>query len=73
MSRVNGPDEEQFVLRLPPDVAERVRAVLRESPTARPEDNDLQLRFMGARQSTACTHLARNGSGHLFLLLQDNV
>ena len=48
MSRANAPDEEQFVLRLPTDVADRVRAVLRESPAARPEDSDMQLNFIGA-------------------------
>ena len=48
MRRANAPDEEQFVLRLPTDVADRVRAVLRESPAARPEDSDMQLNFIGA-------------------------
>lgn len=47
MSRTNAPDEEQFILRLPLDVADRVRAVLRETPNARPEDSHMELRFTG--------------------------
>mmetsp|Transcript_49359 Transcript_49359/g.91899 ORF Transcript_49359/g.91899 Transcript_49359/m.91899 type:complete len:235 (-) Transcript_49359:12-716(-) len=62
MSRTNAPDEEQFILRLPLDVADRVRAVLRETPNARPEDSHMELRFTDENQDD------RNG---MFVLGED--
>lgn len=48
MSRLNAPDEEQFILRLPADVADRMRATLRGHPSARHEDQHMELNFLGA-------------------------
>jgi|AntRauMFilla1563_2_1112583.scaffolds.fasta_scaffold392663_1 hypothetical protein len=47
MSRQYAPDEEQFVLRVPNDIADRLRSVLRNSPDMRPEDANMELNFFG--------------------------
>mmetsp|Transcript_21131 Transcript_21131/g.46357 ORF Transcript_21131/g.46357 Transcript_21131/m.46357 type:complete len:205 (-) Transcript_21131:312-926(-) len=47
MSRQYATDEEQFVLRVPNDVADRIRRVLRNSPEMRPEDANMELSFFG--------------------------
>mmetsp|Transcript_18287 Transcript_18287/g.30706 ORF Transcript_18287/g.30706 Transcript_18287/m.30706 type:complete len:201 (+) Transcript_18287:395-997(+) len=47
MSRQYAPDEEQFVLRVPNDIADRLRSVLRKSPDMRPEDANMELNFFG--------------------------
>jgi hypothetical protein len=61
MSRLNAPDEEQFILRLPADVADRMRATLRGHPSARHEDQHMELNFLGALGPRA---LARPLPGH---------
>ena len=38
LSNVHGKHDDMYLLRLPPDVASRLRSVLRSSPDARPED-----------------------------------
>jgi hypothetical protein len=53
MSRTNAPDEEQFILRLPPDIADRMRATLRGSSSARPEDQRMELNFLGESSEIA--------------------
>eukprot|EP00959_Pyramimonas_sp_CCMP1952_P068816 1436293-Pyramimonas_sp.AAC.1 len=70
MSRQYGTDEEQFVLRVPNDVADRIRRVLRNSPDMRPEDANMELNFFGkyASQQLSVQDFLCTPAYHRFVL-----
>ncbi|KAK3266175.1 hypothetical protein CYMTET_25183 [Cymbomonas tetramitiformis] len=61
MSRTYAPDEEQFIIRMPSELAERVRNVLRENPSASPNDKSLELDFIGSSREDQQDFDGRSG------------